>query len=74
MCHDSNADEKMQFGCSLTVTKSESEFKIIEHNEFKSLDHLVLRFQQPSDEIIKNYLSDCLLESKDNEYRLEKEI
>lgn len=40
-----------------------SVFKIVEHNEFKSLDHLVLLFKQPSDEIVKNYLTECLEES-----------
>ena len=45
LCKDANAEDKMQFGCSLSVTLGDSIFKITEHNEFKSLDHLVLKFK-----------------------------
>lgn len=76
LCQESNCEEKMQFGCILSVANNASTFKIVEHNEFKSLDHLTLQFQQPKDDVVKNYLADCLLDllqsQAENEQRLEQ--
>lgn len=48
-------------------TNGQAVFRIVEQNEFKELDHLILNFSQPDDTIVKNYLADCLLMSRNNE-------
>lgn len=64
-CKSTEASYKAVFECVLDLGHEEPAFfKIIEKNEFKELDHLILEFNQPSDQVIKAYLSDCLARSK----------
>lgn len=60
-CNSVHSTYRASFECILDLSHEEPAFfKIIEKNEFKELDHLVLEFNQPSDKKIKSYLADCL--------------
>ena len=68
-------EKEISFGCYIHLQMDGSAFfKISEKNEFKELDHLILEFQQPTDEMIKNYLSTCLAKSRANEVELDSDL
>jgi len=48
-------------------------FKIIEKNRFKVLNHLVLKFRNADDEILKNYLSNRISGLKIENERVKRE-
>lgn len=67
--------DRVLFSCVIELQNNGSAiFRIIEQNEFKELDHLVLKFAQPDDEFVKHYLSDCLMTSRKNEKSLNAKI
>ena len=74
-CHVNEMNYKASFGCILDLSQEEPAFfKIIEKNEFKEFDHLVLEFSQPTDQVIKAYLSNCLFRSLAIENELSERV
>ena len=74
LCMDLDDLGKVKFTCELEINDNFNVFKIVELNELRQLDHLVLNFEQPDDSVVIEYLSNCFKEKNDKEIELEKKI
>jgi len=54
-------------------SSTDAEFKIIECNQFRHLNHLILRLKSASDHTMKKYLSNLVIEFKDKSENLYKD-